>query len=152
MLIPSTFSLKSSDSIIEIRFVVASSFKEKLKDYGRLHKANCKFFDGAIESFYNEILKDFRRVNVLIEDFRAKVGWSIYWAIKQKHGVQIATKTISLGWNKKGKYAEVTLVEDESLIDSLNQNSELKQKISSTLKDVYRYSGEFRFAVDDFPF
>jgi hypothetical protein len=149
----SRYIINKSETFSRIRFVTASSFKENLKDYGRLHEANCKWFDSTVNSFYDEILKDFRRVNVLIEKFRLKVGWSIYWAVKQEFGTQINTETISLAWHKKGKYAEVTLVvDDESVLERLNQDSELKQKVSAALKEVYRYSGEFQFAVDDIPF
>ena len=148
----SRYIIKKSDTFSRIRFVVSSSFKESLKDYGRLHEANCKWFDSAINTFYDGILKDFWRVNVLIEEFRSKVEWPIYWALKQEHNVKISKDSISVGWNKKGKHAEVTVFEVEPFVENLNQNSDLKQKVSSALKDVYRYTGEFQFAVDDIPF
>lgn len=44
------------------------------------------------------------------------------------------------------------MADDESVLECLNQDFELKQKVSAALKDVYRYSGKFRFAVDDIPF
>ncbi len=148
----SRYIIKKSESFSRIRFVAASSFKEKLNDYGRLHEASCKWFDNTLNAFYDEILKDYKRVNVLIDEFRSKVGWSIYWVVKQEFGTQINRETISLWWGKKGKYAEVALMDDTVVVESLNRNSELKQKISAALKEVYRYSGEFKFVVDDIPF
>jgi hypothetical protein len=148
----SRYIIKKSESFSRIRFVSASSFKEKLNDYGRLHDANCKWFDNTLNAFYEEILKDSKRVNVLIDEFRSKVGWSIYWVVKQEFGTQINRETISLWWDKKGEYAEVALMDDALVVESLNRNSELKQKISAAHKEVYRYSGEFKFAVDDIPF
>ena len=117
-----------------------------------MHDANCKWFNSAINAFYDEILKDFRRIDVLIEEFRSKVGWSIYWVVKQELGIQISVETIYLSWNKKGKYAEVTLVSEQPVVESLNKNIAIKQKVSAAFKEVYRYSGEFLFAVDDIPF
>lgn len=148
----SRYIIKKSEIFSRIRFVVSSSFKESLKDYGRLHEANCKWFDSAINTFYDGILKDFRRTNVLIEEFRSKVEWQINWAAKQELGVKISKDSISIGWNKKGKYAEVTLFEVGPSVESLNQNSDLMQEVSAALKEVYRYTGEFQFAIDDIPF
>lgn len=148
----SRYIIKKSESFSRIRFVAASRFKEKLNDYGRLHEANCKWFDNTLNAFYDEILKDYKRVNMLIDEFRSKVGWSIYWVVKQAFGTQINREAISLWWNKEGQYAEVALMDDGAVVESLNRNSELKQKISAALKEVYRYSGEFKFAVDDIPF
>jgi hypothetical protein len=148
----SRYIIKRNESFSRIRFVAASSFKEKLNDYGQHHEANCKWFDKTVNTFYEEILKDYRRVNVYVEKFRSKVGWLIYWTVKQELGTQISQETISVAWNKKGEYAEVTLVDDGLVIESLNRNTELKQKVSAALEEVYRYSGEFHFAVDDIPF
>ncbi len=41
---------------------------------------------------------------------------------------------------------------DAIVIDGLNGDTELKLKVSDALKVIYRYTGEFQFAVDDIPF
>mgnify|MGYP001618275593 CR=1 FL=1 len=90
-----------------------------------------------------------------IEEFRSKVGWFIYWAVRQKFETKVNQETINLSWNKKDGYAEVTVfisMNDAIVIDGLNGDTELKLKVSDALKVIYRYTGEFQFAVDDIPF
>ncbi len=148
----SRYIIKKSETFSRIRFIAYASFQEKLKDYDRLHQANCKWFDVAINSFYDEILKDYKRRSVLIEDFRAKTWWEIYWSIKQKHGVKIEKNDISVGWNIEDRCAKVEVVCDESIIQSLNEDSMLSKKVEAAFKEVYRYIGGFNFEVDDIPF
>lgn len=146
------YIIKKSETFSRIRFIAYSSFQKKLKDYDRLHKANCKWFNKAINSFYDEILKDYKRSNVLIEDFRAKIWWDIYWSIKQKHEVKIEKNDIFVGWNDVEKYARVEIICNESIIQSLNEDSILSNKVEAAFKDVYRYTGGFNFEIGDIPF
>lgn len=148
----SRYIIKKSETFSRIRFIVSSCFAEKLEDYGRLHDANCKWFENSINYFYKDILEDFNRTEVLIGDFRARVWFWIHWAIKQKRSTKISADSISLSWNSEGKYAVVNLFEDESLIESLNDDVQLRTKVASVLKEVYRYDGDFRFAFDEVPF
>ena len=148
----SRYIIKKNEIFSRIRFVKASCFEEKLKDYGNLHETNCRWFDRTCNTFYDGILKDWKRSSVLIEDFRAKVRWPIYWAVKHASGAQIETAGISLEWNEKDNLPSVTLLEDQVVIAQLNNDSKLKSAVSSALKDVYRYAGEFRFAIDEIPF
>lgn len=148
----SRYIIKKRETFSRIRFVTASTFKETLKDYGRLHNANCKWFDIAIDAFYENVLKDARRVAVLIKDFRSLVQWQIYWSAKQTHGEKIDFDSLWVEWNDEDDCAEITLHESESLIDSLNSHHDLNRKMSAALSKVYRYDGKVRFAVSEIPF
>lgn len=148
----SRYIIKKNETFSRIRFVKASCFEEKLKDYSRLHEANCHWFDRACNAFYDGILKDWKRTKVLIEEFRAKVKWPIYWAGKHAFDKQIEAANISLEWKDGDDIVVVTLLEDAVIVETLNNNSELKMAASKALFDVYRYSGEFRFAIDEIPF
>lgn len=118
----------------------------------RLHEANCRWFDRTCNAFYDGVLKDMKRRTVFIEEFRTLIRWPIYLAVKNAFGAQVDAADISLEWNEKDNLAEVTLVGAENVVACLNENSGLKSKVSSAFKDVYRYAGEFRFAIDDIPF
>lgn len=148
----SRYIIKKSETFSRIRFITYSSFREKLKDYDELHQANCKWLNVTINLFYDGILKDYNRTNVLIEDFRNQVWWGIYWFIKQNHGVKIEKKDISVGWNTEGEYAIVYVNCSETIILTLNEDIMLREKVKVAFKHVYRYSGEFCFEDDDIPF
>lgn len=148
----SRYIIKKRETFSRIRFIGFSSFKKKLEDYDRLHKANCKWFDSAITSFYDEILKDYKRASILVEDFRSKVSWDIYLSVQKAHRLKIEKNLISVGWNGFDRRAKVEIVCDESIVRTLNADAELRPKVEKALKEVYRYSGEFNFEVDDIPF
>jgi hypothetical protein len=145
----SRYIIKKNETFSRIRFVKASCFEEKLKDYGRLHEANCLWFDRTCNSFYEGILKDSKRTKVLIEEFRAKMGWLIF-SVKHFFGKQIEAANISLDWKDGEDIVLVTLLEESAvIIENLNNNSKLKVAVFNALADVYRYSGEFRFAIGE---
>lgn len=148
----SRYIIKKSETFSRIRFLTASEFKSALKDYGRLHEANCKWFGSEIDSFYDGILKDFRRSSVLLKEFRSEVEWHITAAVKKLSNGKITTDTVFVGWNHKEKHAEVGFWEIEPFVEALNENTALKKKVSAALEKIYRYKGEFRFAVCDIPF
>jgi hypothetical protein len=148
----SRYIIKKNEIFSRIRFVKAACFEEKLKDYGKLHEANCRWFDRSCNAFYDGILKDQERSKVLIENFRSKIRWSIYLAVKSFSGVQVKSEDISLEWNEKANILYVTLLEDQAVIEHLNKDAKLLSLVSKALRDVYRYIGEFQFAIEDIPF
>jgi hypothetical protein len=148
----SRYIIKKREIFSRIRFVAASAFEEVLKDYGRLHEANRKWFDAGIDSFYEDILKDFLRAGILFPEFRAEVEWRIFSSVRKLNGQQLTKDSLGINWNAKDNCAEIYFFAIEPYLNSLNENEELIQKVSAALKKVYRYSGKFRFAVDDIPF
>ncbi len=148
----SRYIIKKRETFSRIRFISAACFEKKLEDYGRLHKANCSWFNDAINNFYKDVLKDYRRYSVLIEEFRGRVKWTIGTALRMAFRINIDPAIIHVGWNKKENCAEVTLDVEENVVASLNENSKLKKEVSAYLREIYRYDGEFKFAFDDIPF
>jgi hypothetical protein len=148
----SRYIIKRRETFSRIHFVAYSGLKKKIDDYDRLHKANCKRFDEAIATFYDGILKDHKRVSVLIEDFRTKISWDIYFAALKAHGVKIEKQLISLGWDGFAGHAKVEIACDSRVIDTLNADAGLRIKTVAALKEIYRYTGEFNFEVDELLF
>ena len=148
----SRYIINKRETFSRIRFVSYASFKDKIKDYKRLHDANCKWFDDAIDSFYDEILKDYTRSNILLDDFQGEIWWDVYWPIRRKHNIKIEKENIFVGWIKESEFAKIEITCDESVIDDLNANTTIKEKVGAALKKVYRYEGEFVFEINDIPF
>lgn len=148
----SKYIIKKQETLSRIRFVSASDFDAVLKDYGRLHEANKKWFNAAIDLFYEGVLTDFRRVKVLISEFRSEVEWPIASAVREMNGSKIEKDAIGVNWNAKNGNAEVYFWGIEPCLSRLNEDAGLKKKVASALKKVYRYTGDFVFAEDDIPF
>jgi hypothetical protein len=144
----SRYIIKRNETFSRIRFIEASCFEQKLSDYTKLHDANCQWFNHACNAFYDDIVKDWKRANVLVDEFRAEVRWPIYWAVKEEFDIQIEHSHISIYWIDGSDILDVSVSESDNVLASLNRNTELKAKVSAALKEVYRYSGDFRFAYD----
>lgn len=148
----SRYIIKRSETFSRIRFIAHSSFKEKLKQYDFLHESNCKWFDKKINEFYKDILKDYTRSNVLIEEFRNDVWWELYWILRDKCSAKIDKTDISIGWSKEDDSAKISIVTSDEAISFLNSNPEIRKTVEASLEKIYRYSGNFIFEVDDIPF
>jgi hypothetical protein len=149
----SRYIIKKRETFSRIRFIAYSSFKKKLDDYDRLHKANCKWFSSTIDSFYDEILKDPKRASILLDDFRSKIGWGIYLSVKQVQALTKVEKNLSsVGWSDEEQCATVEVIYDESIVRALNLDATLHVQVKAAFKKIYRYEGDFKFEVDDIPF
>lgn len=145
----SRYIIKKNETFSRIRFITYASFEEKLKDYDRLHQANCIWFDTSINSFYAGILSDYKRWSILIEHFRSRIIWDINRSIERKHKEKIEKDLISVGWNIENKRAAIEIfLFDEEIIQSLNDDPMLHKKVASAFKEIYRYAGDFNFEVD----
>ena len=148
----SRYIIKKKETFSRIRFLSFKKLKDKIDDYTRLHEANCSWFNEAIDIFYDQILSDYTRSNILLDDFRSQIWWVIYWPIKNKFNITVAKENIHVGWIEESMTAKIEISCDEISIDHLNENPEIKIKVRSVLKNIYRYDGDFVFEINEFPF
>ncbi len=146
------YIVKKRESFSRIRFVRADIFSKSLADYGRLHVANCKWFGTAFDSFYDNIVTDWNRVRVLIDDFRREVTWWLNWRIEHELKKPVDLTMLSLDWRKASDSLAVTLPTDNDVLAFLNGDDEARRRTASALKKIFRYSGPFSFDEDDIPF
>lgn len=147
------YIIKKRETFSRIRFLSADAFTRVLPDYSALHSANCQWFDSECNAFYQDIVKDTKRRNELIEDFRRQVSWDIRWPLMQKNIKAPEASLITMYWSE---HDEVSLrvnapfgTEGTAL---LNENAKAKASVANALQSVYRYSGTFVFEDDDIPF
>jgi hypothetical protein len=146
------YIIKKKESFSRVRFIKASFFEDALSDYNRLHAANCLWFDKTTNHFFDEIVKDWNRIRILIDEFRAKLKWSFLYRLERHFKKSYETSNLSLGWRAKDNRLAVTLQADPEVFEFLNNDKESRAVVAAALKEVYRYSGEFFFDEDDIPF
>jgi hypothetical protein len=146
------YIIKKRESFSRIRFLRADKFAAVLPDYGALHTANCKWFDAECNAFYRDLMKDERRVKVLIEDFRKEVRWHIRWPLIERNQPVPEAESINLFWNDKTGSAQVYGAFGAEGLKILNANVNAKGHVAKALQKVYRYAGPFEFEDDDIPF
>ncbi|GGE82145.1 hypothetical protein [Massilia psychrophila] len=142
------YIVRKRETFSRIRFIRADRFKSVLEDYGRLHTANCTWFAEETDSFYDGLVKDSKRTQVLAEDFKKKVQYDIAVRVARNYS-EIGPVTVN--WDANGDEVWVGVLFEENDIDKLNSDERLKKTVAKALKDVYRYEGKFTFG-EDLPF
>ena len=146
------YIIKKRETFSRIRFLGADAFSTALPDYGALHVANCQWFDSECNSFYRDIVKDDKRINALIEDFRKQSAWDIRWPMIHKNHKAPEASTITLCWNEQKSLLQVCALFGPEGVALLNGDVRAKARVADALLSIYRYSGPFEFEDDDIPF
>jgi len=146
------YIIKKKESFSRVRFLKASSFNDALADYNRLHTANCEWFGRTYNHFFEEVIKDWKRTHVLIDEFRAKLKWSLLYRLEHDFKKRYETNSLSLDWRAKEGRLAVTLPADFDDLEFLNSDQESRTAVAKALEEIYLYSGDFFFAEDEIPF
>lgn len=144
------YIVRKKETFSRIRFLSAGAFSSQLPDYGRLHKANCTWFERECESFYVDLIKDSKKVDVFLEDFRKSVAWYLGLRVGQYAHSKVDGASISLYWSDKQQCLEVLGPFGDAGSAFLNEDERSKAHIAKALKLHYRYEGPFTFS--DMPF
>nr|WP_315481480.1 hypothetical protein [uncultured Undibacterium sp.] len=148
----SRYIIKKTETVSRIRFVSFDDLKNQIVDYSRLHDVNSDWCNNLINGFYDGVLQDVNRTSVFLDDFREKARWVIWLHLLGLDKGNVERQDISVGWNPKENCATVILKTDESVVEILNNSVGVKKRISTVLKEIYRYDGNFVFEADDIPF
>ena len=147
------YIIKKRETFSRIRFISADSFASTIPEYGALHSANCKWFASECDAFYRDIVKDRNRVNVLIDDFRKRVGFQLRWALNKKELKGPEPSLVTLVWDEEQSLLQVCAPLESQGAILLNADTFIKTQVARALKSIYRYSGPFEFVDDgDIPF
>ena len=146
------YIIKKKESFSRVRFLKASSFKVALADYNQLHTANCNWFEQTHNHFFEEAITDWQRTQLLIDEFRASLKWSLLYPLERKFKKSYETKSLNLDWRANEGSLAVTLPADSEVYEFLNRDEESRAAVAKALKKIYRYSGEFFFTEEDVPF
>lgn len=146
------YIIRKRESFSRIRFVRADTFATILHEYGKLHAANCQWFDSECNAFYREVMKDGKRVGVLIEDFRKESRWHIRWPFLEHNLKAPEPESINILWSDKKASAQIYGEFGTEGAKILNSDANAKGHVAKALQKVYRYSGPFEFEDDDIPF
>jgi hypothetical protein len=140
------------ESFSRIRFLHADTFATVLPEYGKLHSANCHWFDSECNAFYRDVMKDAKRVSVLIEDFRREARWHIRWPFLERNLKVPEPQSINIFWSEQKVSAQIYGEFGTEGARLLNSDARAKDHVAKALQNVYRYAGLFEFEDDDIPF
>jgi hypothetical protein len=145
------YIVRRKETFSRVRFIRANRFAHLLEDYSRLHSANCGWLATLHSSFYQDVMGNTKKIEVLIKEFRETVEWYLQLRIRRVRKESGAIKSLSLDWNAANKQVAVNVGTDTSTIVFLNGDTDSRNHVASALKKIYRYEGPFGFE-EDFPF
>lgn len=142
------YIIRKREVFSRVRFIRANAFNAALPDYSRLHQANCTWFGAEYTTFYEEILDDWRRKDVLLEDFAAKFRMLVGWRLERQYKRTIDLGKPALDWNEADRTVRVGFELQDDVISFMNEDDEIRKHIASALKSIYRYDGLFKITFD----
>lgn len=149
----SRYIVRKKETFSRIRFVKADAFQEVLTDYGHLHLANCKWFGKERDLFYDGVVENWERAQVLFDDFKKEVNWVLRWRIERQLRKVLDASVLSLSWKSSTKCLAVSTAPlDKDALSLLNNDEEVRSHVAEALKKIYRYEGPFILDDDDIPF
>ena len=145
------YIVRKRETFSRIRFIKASAFSLALRDYGRLHQANCKWFGTECDAFYSDIVKDGKRTSVLAEEFKDKIRWPLSWRLDRQFHRAIDFGNPSIDWSESSNDLSIGVTFPSDVMAFLNSDPQVKKQVAKALKAIYRYEGDFHFD-EDIPF
>lgn len=143
----SRYILRKKDSTSRIKFVVAKKFGDVILDYSRLHSENCAMFEEVYEDFYKDAYKKYRKSSLLYEDLRFALSGKLNSAYYKSTGEWIDFKEVSIFWDDKKQIVTIDFDFNFEVIDRMNASKECMDIGKAALLKVYRYEGDFEYAV-----
>lgn len=146
------YIIKKRESVSRIRFVQSEKFEKILPEYSKLHAANCHWFDAECNDFYRDVMKDSKRVALLIDEFRKEIKWHFYWPFTENRLKPPEAETLNIFWNDRNDSVTLWGAFGEKGLSVLNADEKVKEHVAKALLKINRYSGSFEFEDDDMPF
>jgi hypothetical protein len=142
------YIIRKREVFARVRFLRARAFVSALEDYGRLHQANCKWFDTECGEFYSGALKDWKRVDALLEDFSHKTHFIVGWYLQDRFKREIELPKPSIYWDKSTEAPRIGFELPDEVIAFMEQDEKIRKQFANALKVIYRYEGEFSISFD----
>ncbi len=140
------------DDFYIVHFINKDIFEEKLSLYDSLHEENINTQPKFITEFYEDIIKNREKVNVLWGKcaFELLECIQIYASSYMKEeDSMLDSSQLNYIYSESEKRLILLIDSDyySKFIDRLNLDKELKEEVNDILDRYYRYSGEFVFRV-----
>jgi hypothetical protein len=136
------------ESFSRIRFLTSSSFANVLDDYGRLHMANVKWFAAEHATFFADIEKNTDRRRILLKKFYEQLRPRIKWYVEKKFKVSEFDEEPLVDWDEETSELNIGYFESNEVLEFMNASPEIRAIVATALKQVFRYTGPFKFSLD----
>ena len=142
------YIIHRKETFSRIRFIRATAFEKSLTDYGILHELNCSWFADQCDAFYKDIIKDYRRTNVLLSAFLEEIGTFVKWRALTDFNIKIDLSGANISYEDVPRKLLINIDADLDDVEALNNSKAIFERAKYALNKIYRYTGDFEFSVD----
>lgn len=142
------YIIRKRDVFSRVRFIRADAFASALEDYSRLHRSNCTWFGAECDAFYVGILEDWRRKDVLIDDFKKKFELRVGWRLERQFKRAIELGRPAIYWQEASKDVRIGFDLHDDVLAFMNEDPEVRKHVGGALEAVFRYTGHFTIEFD----
>ena len=142
------YIINKKEIFSRIRFIRSNIFSKVLKDYDRLHTSNSKWFAIECDSFYRDIVKDWKKVESLELVFKSEIDLMIKWRLDHFFQKEVLIGDPSLFWSDSDKSLHIGFDTSDDVLSYLNVNDQIKGLVEKALRKIFRYEGPFVFTYD----
>lgn len=149
--------VKQKDSFYAVHFIQKDAFDSVLDDYDLLHKKASELFPNQTAQYYDDVFQTDRKIDLFSKEFNGDLTWNFNYTMQHQLGYESAHKVTDFKLELKDQKLQINFngyfdVHDSDKIERINSETNLITYTKSLLKKYYRYSGEFVFSDDYFPF
>lgn len=137
------YIVDQSDTCSRVHLVRASAFDAVLDSYDELCQFNLRYFSELRDSFYDSAVSDYRRRELLQDDFLSQINWRVAYALGR------SGQDMYLSYHAETDTLRVNIDVQPQELDQLNEDEDLRTLLRETAKSIYRFSGDVRFFEDD---
>jgi hypothetical protein len=151
-LLVARYIIKKKEQFFRIRFIKADSFAKYIESFNQLHDSNIDFFKILRNSFYNDAIKSYIKVNLLSNEFKNEIAKDIVIASGYELNNEIVKNSLFINWEEAKQYLRIFVTEDEVLCEKLRLNEKLISRTKDALLKIFHFSGKFNYETDPLPF
>lgn len=135
-----------NDDFYKIDFVKYNIFEQYLLKVEKCLRKTLLFIYKYRNEFYISKYKEYDYINLFLSEIKNECEWRIKYFINKN------IELYGISFNKEKNSIEIELdMVDQSLLEKINNNQDIKKQFKNSLKKYYKYSGEIEF-IECIPF
>lgn len=145
------YIVNEKEEVARIKFVTAKHFPKLLKEYEALHRENCSIFEANFDKFYADAYREPAKKALLLPDFNKLVKPALSSAKFRHARVFESFEDVGISWVANTKELTIDIDArdiDLHLLETFNNDEQLRISIGNALEKVFLYKGKFSFEID----
>lgn len=140
-----SYIINQKEITARIHFVTAQAFPSLISEYDKLFACNCKVVADLAEAFYQDLLSDGDRAEIVDPMFSRALQYPLNFIILSRTQGTYKSRDYKARRPRPAASVEVYGAKDIEEVKILNSSAEAKQAVTEALQKYYHYQGPWTF-------